>query len=226
MILSQKSAMVFAPHQDDETLGCGGMIALKCDQNIPVSVVFLTDGKNSHPNHPLVKPNDLKEIRQKEAINALTILGVDLKNIHFLDREDGNLSKLSQEKYQYILNCLVQLLLTFKPQEVYVTYRHDRNLDHEASYSFVKAAILESKLNVELFQYPIWSRWYPWQFDFKSLELANSYRLPIKQILCKKKLALEAYPSQCLPLLPNSQSLLPPNFLRLFLSSYEIFFKN
>lgn len=45
MAINQRSAIVFSPHQDDETLGCGGMIALRRAQNIPVSVVFLTDGQ-------------------------------------------------------------------------------------------------------------------------------------------------------------------------------------
>ncbi|MEO1183999.1 MAG: PIG-L family deacetylase, partial [Cyanobacteria bacterium J06636_27] len=40
---NKKSALVFSPHQDDETIGCGGMIALKRSQAIPVKVVFLTD---------------------------------------------------------------------------------------------------------------------------------------------------------------------------------------
>ncbi len=43
--LSQKSAMIFSPHQDDETFGCGGLIALKREQQIPVVVVIITDGR-------------------------------------------------------------------------------------------------------------------------------------------------------------------------------------
>ncbi len=38
--ISTKSTMIFAPHQDDETLGCGGLIALKLQLGIPVKVVF------------------------------------------------------------------------------------------------------------------------------------------------------------------------------------------
>jgi hypothetical protein len=38
--ISRESTMIFAPHQDDETLGCGGLIALKRQLGIPVKVVF------------------------------------------------------------------------------------------------------------------------------------------------------------------------------------------
>src|SRR4051812_37624433 len=46
--------IVFAPHQDDEALGCGAVIARKRNDGGAVHVVFLTDGSASHPHHPLV----------------------------------------------------------------------------------------------------------------------------------------------------------------------------
>jgi LmbE family N-acetylglucosaminyl deacetylase len=225
MTHSQKSAMVFAPHQDDETLGCGGMIALKREQKVPVWVVFLADGQGSHRNHPRIQPKELIQIRKQEAVNALTTLGVELSAIHFLDQPDGSLSKLLQEEQKHTLERLIQLLRALKPQEVYVPYRKDGQPDHEAAYALVQAAILESKVQVELLQYPIWAMWYPWRFEIRSQELANAYRLPLKQVWDKKRRALEAYRSQCLPLAPESESSLPPNFLKLFLSPNEIFFK-
>jgi len=222
---SQKSAMVFAPHQDDETLGCGGMIAFKREQKVPVWVVFLADGQGSHRNHPRIKPKELIQIRKQEAVTALTTLGVELSEIHFLDQPDGSLSNLSEDERQHTLERLVQLLRTLKPQEVYVPYRKDGQSDHEAAYALAQAAIVESKLEVELLQYPIWAMWYPWRFEIKSPELANAYRLPLNQVWDKKRRALEAYRSQYLPLDSESESSLPPNFLKLFLSSDEIFFK-
>ena len=43
-----QSAVIFAPHQDDETLGCGGTIILKTQAAAQVTIVFLTDGSTSH----------------------------------------------------------------------------------------------------------------------------------------------------------------------------------
>src|SRR5690606_38092378 len=42
--------LVIAPHPDDETLGCGGVIALATCRNVRVHTVFVTDGGASHPN--------------------------------------------------------------------------------------------------------------------------------------------------------------------------------
>src|SRR5689334_3255841 len=51
MDVSQKPALIISPHQDDEVLGCGGVIGLKREQGIPVQVVFITDGAGSHSWH-------------------------------------------------------------------------------------------------------------------------------------------------------------------------------
>ena len=42
--------LVLAPHPDDESLGCGGLIAQACAAGIEVHVAILTDGSMSHPN--------------------------------------------------------------------------------------------------------------------------------------------------------------------------------
>lgn len=225
MLNSQKSVMVFAPHQDDETLGCGGMLSLKNEQGLATSVVFITDGQGSHPHHARITPDQLKVIRKQEAIAALTVLSVAQKNIHFLDLIDGKLPALSPEEFNLAVERIRQLLLDFQPEEVYVTYRQDRNTDHEVTYALVEAAISASQLEIDLLQYPIWSRWRPWEFDFNSPELKNAYRLPIRRVLKRKRLALEEHRSQCFPLPPDAESSLPPYFLNLFLTPSEIFFK-
>ena len=225
MTPSQKSALVFAPHQDDETLGCGGIIVIKSNQNIPVSVVFMTNGQASHRHHPTLQPAELGKLRKQEALEALGILGVEPANIHFLDRPDSQLAQLTPEKRQQLITELVQLLHTINPQEVYVTYRQDANADHEATYALVKEAILNAKIKVELLQYPVWCLWQPQKFNFQSPELSNVYKLSVKKVLERKKQALVVYKSQYLPVNNYNKTPLPPGFLSRFSSSYEIFFK-
>ena len=76
-----KRVIVFAPHPDDETLGCGGTIAKKLREGYDVLIVFMTDGRNalsklfnvcSNPT-----PLELREIRKEEAKKASKILGVE-----------------------------------------------------------------------------------------------------------------------------------------------------
>jgi N-acetylglucosamine malate deacetylase 1 len=209
--LNQKPAMVFSPHQDDETLGCAGVIALKRDAGIPVTVVFLTNGANSPVSNAAA-------IRRQEAAVALDILGVDAAHTYFLDQPDGGLRQLENTGKEELINQLAQMMLTAQPQEVYVPHRQDRHEggDHEATYALVKAAIAETGLTIALLQYPIWILWHPLPFvDLKPKELSGAYRLSIEAAQARKRKAIAAYVSQTFP----------KGFLERFLTPYEIFFR-
>src|ERR1700692_3798716 len=43
-----KSMLVVAPHQDDETIGCGGALALQVRAGKPAFIVILQDGADGH----------------------------------------------------------------------------------------------------------------------------------------------------------------------------------
>ncbi len=211
LTLNQKPAMVFSPHQDDETLGCAGLIALKRDAGIPITVVFLTNGAKS----PV---SDAATIRRQEAAVALKILGVDSAHTYFLDQIDGGLRQLESTRKKELINQLAQMMLTAQPQEVYVPHRQDRHDggDHEATYTLVKAAIAETGLTIDLLQYPIWILWHPLPFvDLKPKELSGAYRLSIEAAQARKQRAIAAYVSQTFP----------EGFLERFLTPYEIFFR-
>jgi N-acetylglucosamine malate deacetylase 1 len=217
LILSHKSAMVFSPHQDDETFGCGGMIALKRGCGVPVKVTFLTDGQKWQGRNSQLKPDELILIRKKEAEAALSILGVMPSEIHFLQVMDGTLQYLINEQRQQIIDQIVQLLQCHKPEEVYVPHRKDWHKDHKATYELVKTAILKSGIQAELLQYPIWLFWNaPLFIIFNLQELAFARRLSIDSVKEKKRQAIKAYHSQ-LPTLPSG-------FLKRFFGSFEIFF--
>ena len=225
-LFSQKSAMVFSPHQDDETFGCGGMIALKREQGIPVVVTFLTDGQGSGGSDQ-EKRNQLIETRKREAVKALEILGVDQSKIYFLEKPDGTLQDLEPRQRQQTINELAELIRLYKPEEVYVPHRKDCHKDHEATYELVKAAICEEKtrkvyeqagINVALMQYPIWLFWRAPLFVMLKLEdIANGYKLSIGAVKDKINKAIASYCSQI--------ESLPQSFVKRFLGSYEIFFK-
>jgi N-acetylglucosamine malate deacetylase 1 len=208
---NQKPAMIFSPHQDDETLGCAGVIALKRDADIPVTVVFLTNGAKS----PV---SEAAAVRRQEATVALDMLGVTSAHTYFLDQPDGGLRTLEDKRRKDLINHLTQLILTHKPQEVYVPHRQDRHDggDHEATYELVKAAIAQTDLKIDLLQYPVWILWHALPFvDLKPQELAGAYRLSIGAAQARKKKAISAYVSQTFP----------QGFLDRFLTPYEVFFK-
>ncbi len=222
-----KPAIVFAPHQDDETLGCGGVIALKRKQGVPVKVVFVTDGGGSHGDNPRITRQEIVQIRREEALKALQILGVEAEDVHFLNQWDGALHKMSQAERKQTIEGIAQLLSEFQPQEVYVTHNKDRSKDHEISYELVKAAIAVAGIKVDLWQYAIWLLWEALLFrNLKFAELTAAYRLKIQSVQSQKKEAINTYKSQYLPIDAESSAVLPPGFLWRFFLPYEVFFKS
>ncbi|MEM7727086.1 MAG: PIG-L family deacetylase [Cyanobacteria bacterium P01_A01_bin.45] len=215
--VTNKSAIIFSPHQDDETLGCGGMIALKRSNNIPVMVVFLTDGKYGRPEW--IEPEEIVDFRQQEAKVALCNLGIDSAQTSFLNHTDGSLSQLLEQKNQEVINNILEVLTSFKPGEVYVPHSKDGHPDHEATYKLVKLALLRSGLKADIIQYPIWLFWQnPLSSSKKYHDIANAYRISIKAVKHLKQKAIISYKSQ----IPN----LPSSLLNSFFSDSEIFFKS
>ncbi len=55
-ILGGERPLILAPHADDESLGCGGLIAACCERGQQPVVAILTDGAASHPGSKRYPP--------------------------------------------------------------------------------------------------------------------------------------------------------------------------
>lgn len=215
--VTSKSMMVFSPHQDDETFGCGGMIRLKREQGVSVVVVFLTDGQGSGGSKATTK-EEIIQTRRQEATAALNILGVAAEDIYFLDQPDGTLPDLAADVKQATIQEIVNLLRLYQPQEIYVPHYKDCHRDHEATYTLVCDAIAQSNLDVDVLQYTIWMLWRaPLFIMLKLRDIRPAYRLNISQVLTHKQQAIASYSSQL--------ESLPPSFVNRFQGCHEIFFR-
>src|SRR5580693_6225633 len=58
--LEDRPFVVVAPHPDDESLACGGLIADACRQGGRGKVVIVSDGGGSHPNSRAYPPDRLR----------------------------------------------------------------------------------------------------------------------------------------------------------------------
>ena len=72
-----RKVLVVAPHPDDETLGCGGLISLLAQNGRVFYIVFVTDGSASHRNSSAWPAARLATQREREASNALACLGIE-----------------------------------------------------------------------------------------------------------------------------------------------------
>jgi LmbE family N-acetylglucosaminyl deacetylase len=149
-------AMVFAPHSDDETLGCGGTIARMTAAGASVRITFLTDGAQSHPAIPR---DELAATRRREALAAAAVLGVPETNLAFLDFPDGGLSAQQDAAKKQV----VELLTVHRPRQVFVPFREDGHPDHRACYWIVRRAVKDARVSTDLLEYPVWAwRHWPW----------------------------------------------------------------
>jgi len=157
-----KPAIVFAPHQDDETLGCGGTILLKREAATPVRLVFMTDGSTSHRR--FMSKDELTRLRNSEALAAARILGVASEDVHFLGFADGRLDRY----HNVAVEAVLAILRRHRPKEVFVPYEADGTPDHESTYRIVTEAVHRSDLTLRFCEYPVWlwNQW-PWvTFNF------------------------------------------------------------
>ena len=232
--------LVFAPHPDDEVLGCGGTIALKVMAGAPVQVVIMTDGRASHAR--FVDAATLIQMRRAEAIEASKGLGLDPSDYVFLDFEDNRLREHAAQAQQRVAD----ILRGFEPEQVFVPHRRDRLPDHVATFEIVASAVRAHDKPVTLLEYPVWlwNSW-PWSAnlprgrsvlsgvpmlfrDGAELAIGCNTRIDIRPVLQRKLDALAQYRSQVQrqqddPRWPILSDVSGGSFLECFRAGVEVF---
>ncbi len=161
--------MVFAPHPDDEALGCGGLIQQAVALGAQVRVVFQTNGDNNPWPQRYVEERwsidaDCRRRwgarRKLEAVRSVETLGLTADAAVFLNLPDQGLTGLWQQKDERTLALHVAELQTFRPTLLIVPSQDDNHPDHGASYSLVQEAMLRAGLALPQWAYLIHRRWF------------------------------------------------------------------
>lgn len=215
--------LVVAPHQDDESLACGGLIAHKRNEGLPVHVVFITDGSASHPGHSRLDAAAIAAQRQKEAMEAMANLGVERSAVHFLNELDGTLNSLATDRRTSLVNRLFVLLQAIEPGEIFVPCKPDGSSEHDATFSFVIDAITRAGIRPEIWQYPVWSWWNPLLLLRCWLATDDCRHHLAEDYLSAKQRAIECYQSQ---IAPETSAALPAELVNILYSDNEYFFRH
>jgi LmbE family N-acetylglucosaminyl deacetylase len=152
----QGSALVVAPHPDDETLGCGATIMRKRTADAPVTVLVVTDGRHSHAS-PYLPPGDLAQLRRAEMAEAAARLGLSPDAVRWAGFVDGTLTEREDE----LVDLLVDLITTVRPDELYVTPADESHPDHAALGRAGRRAVARTDQPPRLLEYPVWL-WAAW----------------------------------------------------------------
>jgi LmbE family N-acetylglucosaminyl deacetylase len=125
-----RRVMVFAPHPDDDVIGCGGSIAKHVAAGRAVAIVYLTSGDAGSLQHDKA---ELAALREAEARESAGVLGVS--DLTFLRRPDGGL-----EPGPALIAELTTLIRARRPSIVYLPHRRDGGSDHHAASAAVAEA--------------------------------------------------------------------------------------
>jgi LmbE family N-acetylglucosaminyl deacetylase len=220
-----KSVLVVAPHPDDETLGCGGILAQIIRAGGNVYVLFVTNGSASHPGHPVLSPEKLAALRRDEARAATSALGIESRNVSFLDASDGTLASLDLAHTSELVAKIANILTKTAAEVLLLTYQHDGSTDHEASVVLVEKALNLPRQRPQILEFPIWAWRNPLMLMKPILTSRIIWRVDISNVRDMKTAALGAYLSQTRPIPPDLTPVLSPEFTSEFTFDEEFFFE-
>ena len=152
--LEDRPFVVVAPHPDDESLACGGLIADACRQGLRGTVVIVSDGVGSHPNSSAYPPDRLRSLREGEARRAAKELGLRPEEILFLGLPD-RFVPCEGEEAERAIGVIVHCTREIGARSLFVSWRHDPHCDHQASY-WIARAVQRRAGELRLFEYVVW----------------------------------------------------------------------
>jgi len=187
-VLRGRPALVVAPHPDDESLGCGGLIAEAGRLGQEVHIVVVTDGAGSHPR----SRTQLRQIRRNETIEAAAVLGLPTERVSFLELPDGH-----APQHGAAADIAGQRLATLARDvgagTIFTSWDYDTHADHVAAHTY--AGIAAREVGASLFSYPVWAWMLPRRTLMPNLRW-KGFSLDITPHVAAKRAAVLKHRSQ------------------------------
>lgn len=184
--------LIIAAHPDDETLGCGGLVA-KRRSTTSVRVIFLAEGTTCRYEADRIDSAAAREdiaARTDSARRALDLLGVT--DVAFYDYPCGRLDQLPIIELNKVIE---KELAQYGPDTVLTHAEHDVNNDHRIVYRSVSMATrpvgTQPVPAVLCFETPSSTEW-----NFSSPFEPNHFEVLSAEDVALKWKALECYESE------------------------------
>lgn len=134
--------LVLVPHPDDETIGCGGVLALLGRAGVAVQVVLFTEG-GAPQRHPRPFPMErLRALRRREMMAALRELGHGPHCVVSLGLPDGGVPARGEPGFDSVVSRLARITRCFRPNTVLMPARDDVDPDRRAACAAGASACL------------------------------------------------------------------------------------
>ncbi|MDR1225778.1 MAG: PIG-L family deacetylase [Prevotellaceae bacterium] len=130
------AVLLIAPHQDDESIGCGGLLAKLKSTGHTTHVQHIYGG---YTNVMAENKGDAAHIRLSEAQECSRILGFNLlDNFGFQDRGYAGIG--------LIIDSLIELFHRIQPDVVLCPHSNENDYEHQAVYQACKESLWLSKI--------------------------------------------------------------------------------
>ncbi|MFA5787336.1 MAG: PIG-L deacetylase family protein [Actinomycetota bacterium] len=144
---SFRRVLALAAHPDDESIGCGGTLALLADRGAVVSVVFATDGEATRGAG--VAEEEVRGLRRAEAQAACRALGLPAPR--FLGHPDGDLASALGGLSRHLQALIDELA----PEAIMAPWVLDPHPDHVELDRALAACTLPD--TCEVWMYETWA---------------------------------------------------------------------
>ncbi|MDB5818987.1 MAG: family deacetylase [Rhizobacter sp.] len=229
--------LVIAPHPDDESIGCGGLIARLRAAEVPVHVVLMSDGAMSHPHSELFDAAARRSLREAEMRHALELLGVARGHLRTLGLPDGDVPARSSAasesagsgpcdfRFTQAVTDLHALIFELAPTTIVMPWRRDPHPDHRACWSIATAACLELEAVPRTLEYLVWTMERGDDSARPRPDEMQAWRLDISAVVEAKRAAIEAHRSQLGQVIPDDPTgfVLPPEMVTRACAPFEIY---
>lgn len=189
------TTLVVAPQPEDESLGCGGAIALLRSMGYRVHVLYFTHGNLGKTEEPLVTDSLFRKIKEEEAVNALEKLGMTKESATFLHLRDRLVPEKGEPGFEEAVRLCMNELESFMPETVLMPCRFHTYDDHYASWQIMQEAIRQMIYQINTIEYMVWKGAKGNQ-EILSTNALKPWRLDIKPVIEQKIKAVAEHRTQ------------------------------
>lgn len=219
--LPNGTVLVFAPHPDDETLGCGATIARFTAKGQRVRIVCATDGSKASISK-VISPERLAAIRREELLKAAAKLGVKSYEVIALNHPDGEADKHEDK----MARAFAEQIKIAEPGLVLLPSLLEWSGDHRAVARACVEAMRQAGYRGRAFEYQVW--FMPLGlFDLLAFWRLLRYRkVRAGEYLAVKRSAMAEHRSQLENLTGEPDwFMFSDSLLSLFMRPYEVFYE-
>lgn len=143
-----KRALVIAPHQDDEAIGCGGAVLKHIEAGGDVRIVLVQDGGGAENTIGITRQK-LIEMRERESRASARLMGCDEPS--FL-----RFPSVSAETVKDVADRLTAILAEYSPTAIFSPWVLDNHQEHMFTAKALAMALSRQPVRAQVYSYEVW----------------------------------------------------------------------